>query len=112
MFGIEALDVVIGMIFIYLLFSLFVSITELKTEIDSLRTIQIDRLISSLGLGWEKKQRGTLAQEISDVISKPVAHWKQNLGWLKSVLALSLGAPFWFDLIKKIVNVKNEITKK
>ncbi|MBC7873809.1 MAG: hypothetical protein H7Y01_07435 [Ferruginibacter sp.] len=29
------------------------------------------------------------------------------LGWLLFVLALSLGAPFWFDLLKKIVNIRN-----
>lgn len=29
------------------------------------------------------------------------------LGWLLFILALSLGAPFWFDLLKKIVNIRN-----
>lgn len=29
------------------------------------------------------------------------------LGWALTVLALSLGAPFWFDIMKKIVNVRN-----
>jgi hypothetical protein len=29
------------------------------------------------------------------------------LGWILSTLALSAGAPFWFDLLKKLVNVRN-----
>ncbi len=29
------------------------------------------------------------------------------LGWFITVLALSAGAPFWFDLLKKLVNVRN-----
>ena len=29
------------------------------------------------------------------------------LGWLLSITAISLGAPFWFDLLKKIMNVRN-----
>jgi hypothetical protein len=28
-------------------------------------------------------------------------------GWLISVIILTLGAPFWFDVMKKIVNVRN-----
>ncbi len=29
------------------------------------------------------------------------------LGWLLTVLALSMGAPFWFDLLNKIMNVRS-----
>ncbi len=29
------------------------------------------------------------------------------IGWLVTLLAISLGAPFWFDVINKIVNVRN-----
>jgi hypothetical protein len=32
-------------------------------------------------------------------------------GWLLTALALSLGAPFWFDLLNKIVNVRHGIAK-
>ena len=28
------------------------------------------------------------------------------LGYLVTALAISLGAPFWFDLLRKIVNVR------
>ena len=39
------------------------------------------------------------------------AHWNSLprilLGWLVSGIAISMGAPFWFDLLGKIVNVRN-----
>ena len=28
------------------------------------------------------------------------------LGWLITALAISLGAPFWFDLLTKLVNIR------
>ncbi len=33
------------------------------------------------------------------------------LGWLITALALSLGAPFWFDLLNKFVNVRHGMRK-
>ena len=45
----------------------------------------------------------------ADQISR--AHWNSIprilLGWLVSGIAISMGAPFWFDLLGKIVNVRN-----
>ncbi len=31
------------------------------------------------------------------------SHW---LGWLITAAAVSLGAPFWFDLLNKLVNLR------
>lgn len=37
-----------------------------------------------------------------------VLRWGSRLlGWLLTALALSLGAPFWFDLLGKLVNVRS-----
>jgi hypothetical protein len=49
-----------------------------------------------LGLGWDNgvAQMGPL-----DWLTK-------LLGWVVTALAVSLGAPFWFDLLKKIVNIR------
>jgi hypothetical protein len=35
-------------------------------------------------------------------------HW---IGWLLTALALSLGAPFWFDLLNRLVNVRHTIRR-
>jgi len=37
--------------------------------------------------------------------------WHQLLGWLLTGLALSLGAPFWFDFLNKLVNVRHSMRK-
>ena len=30
------------------------------------------------------------------------------VGWLISILALTLGAPFWFDLLKTVINIRSD----
>jgi hypothetical protein len=38
------------------------------------------------------------------------ANWLLNwLGWLITALAVSLGAPFWFDLLNKLVNIRRAV---
>lgn len=32
--------------------------------------------------------------------------WFTPLGWLLTVLAISMGAPFWFDMLNKIMNIR------
>jgi hypothetical protein len=34
------------------------------------------------------------------------------LGWLVTALALSLGAPFWFDLLNKFIVVRGTVKPK
>jgi len=34
------------------------------------------------------------------------------LGWLVTALALSLGAPFWFDLLNKFIVVRSTVKPK
>jgi hypothetical protein len=33
--------------------------------------------------------------------------WAHGLGWLMTAIAVSMGAPFWFDVLKKFMNVRN-----
>lgn len=40
---------------------------------------------------------------VTDYTPKPF----QLVGWLLTALAASLGAPFWFDLLTKVVNVRH-----
>jgi hypothetical protein len=41
------------------------------------------------------------------VLAKPGQTVQIVIGWLMSGLAISMGAPFWFDLINRVVNVRN-----
>lgn len=59
---------------------------------------EVDELRSPLGMGW---QNINLAQ-------MTVYGWAVKiLGWLITAIAVSLGAPFWFDLLRKIVNLRS-----
>jgi|GEM_PF-1111355 len=49
-----------------------------------------------LPLGPDKRNLETMGGYIR-------RHW---LGWLCSILAISLGAPFWFDLLNKVANLR------
>lgn len=53
----------------------------------------IDNTNKLLGLGWT---------------GDPVdfCWWRNILGWLITALAISLGAPFWFDLLNKLMQLR------
>jgi hypothetical protein len=58
--------------------------------------------IQTLGLpiGWNKKPGDPARVSLSD-------HWGRAIGgWLITFLALSLGAPFWFDALGKIAGLR------
>ncbi|MES2342128.1 MAG: hypothetical protein V4597_10655 [Pseudomonadota bacterium] len=54
-----------------------------------------DDLLRNAPVGWTAPPTLTLAQ----LASVP--------GWLVTALAGMLGAPFWFDLLKKLINIRN-----
>lgn len=44
-------------------------------------------------------------------IGHPLAALRIILGWLLSGIAIAMGAPFWFDLLGKVMNVRNTGSK-
>jgi uncharacterized protein (UPF0333 family) len=63
----------------------------------------------SLPIGWNPNN---LDQQVYIVTNnKKIVHWPNVLtmlaGWFISGIAISMGAPFWFDLLSKVVNVRN-----
>ncbi|REG94458.1 hypothetical protein [Algoriphagus antarcticus] len=68
-----------------------VSFTEQRQFIDSVNT-EISKYNYVLGVSKEAKFTG----------------WT-ILGWLITAFAISLGAPFWFDLLNKLVQVRNSV---
>ena len=50
------------------------------------------RLLGQL-IGWHSGWRSNL-------------NWLTPLGWVLTILAISMGAPFWFDMLNKIMNVR------
>lgn len=69
------------------------SMASLEGLIDN----EINAVKSPLGLGWSDV----------DFSDYDVYDWlAKALGYLVTALAVSLGAPFWFDLLRKIVNIR------
>lgn len=48
-----------------------------------------------------------LQNVVTIVVKYPLALIRILLGWLIAGIAISMGAPFWFDLLGKFVNVRN-----
>lgn len=82
--------------------------TQTRATVDSLEQ-QIRQLIdeeltmasTALGIGWAQAPPVNL---------KSTAWWKYAgqsfLGWVVTAFAITLGAPFWFDLLKKVMNIR------
>lgn len=62
----------------------------------------LDRL--ALPIGWNSTN---LQQQKLAELKWPIPYSKRLVGWLISGLAISMGSSFWFDLLGKIVNIKN-----
>lgn len=62
-----------------------------------------------LPIGWNKmnleQQMGLVKDRRNPVLLN--GYFTMFLGWLTSGIAISMGAPFWFELIGRIVNVRN-----
>jgi hypothetical protein len=73
---------------------------ELEASLENLRDLidqRINYMKSPLGLGWDNV----------DFSGYGVYDWLAKiLGYLVTALAISLGAPFWFDLLRKMVNIR------
>lgn len=75
---------------------------ESMAKLESLIQNQIETVSSPLGLGWKNVDW----EEVGwyDVLIK-------LLGWTVTALAVSLGAPFWFDLLRKLVSIRSSGNK-
>lgn len=74
------------------------SVQQQWDQVNSLIQSEIDQASAPLGLGWHPEDLKKMTP--SDWVIK-------ILGWIVTALAVSLGAPFWFDLLKKLVNIKS-----
>jgi hypothetical protein len=66
-----------------------------KANYRNIKAMYDQTIASPLGLGWGQ--------------SKPADAWgwiTKLIGWLLTGVAVTLGAPFWFDLLKKLISIK------
>jgi hypothetical protein len=61
-------------------------------------------LLGQVMIGWQED-----LQELKAANGTAVASWwgLHALGWFLTMVALSLGAPFWFDMLNKFMNIRN-----
>ncbi len=60
-----------------------------------------------LPIGWQPKpDSNLLCTMIDTVFAKDGSGLTVILGWLATALAVSLGAPFWFDTLQKFMNMR------
>lgn len=63
----------------------------------------------SLPLGWSSANLRQQEDESKrwQLYGVNFGYLKRPVGWILSAIALAMGAPFWFDLLNKFVNVRN-----
>ena len=58
----------------------------------------------SIPIGWSAANR---QQQEDESKEWPFPFVKRVIGWIISGIAISMGASFWFDLLNKVINVRN-----
>lgn len=70
-----------------------------KDQFNTLMNENIAAIRSPLGLGWDTVQW--------PAENKGQWWFYKLIGWLTTAIAVSLGAKFWFDLLRQLVNFRN-----
>ena len=95
--------------------------TMLIQKADSLVKTDLTKTNGLLGLGWEGFSFSKLGQSVQTASKSGI--WSflyfilvgiwiglgKLIGWLVTALAISLGAPFWFDLLNKLMKLRTSI---
>ncbi len=84
-------------------------IDTLQKTADTLIKNDIANINGALGLGWVKDPK---CKDCRICLPKPAGNNRWFfIGWLLTALAISMGAPFWFDLLNKLMKLKGSIGK-
>lgn len=67
-------------------------------QASSLIKNDINNVHHSLGLGWETYDNSSFLNMFYSLV-----------GWMVTALALSLGAPFWFDLLNRLMKLRGSV---
>jgi hypothetical protein len=63
---------------------------------------------SSLPLGWTQSN---LNQQFNSGENIVIQLFKVIMGWGLTAIAISMGSSFWFDILNKLINVRNTGSK-
>lgn len=67
-------------------------------------TIEASSMVN-IPIGWDGRKYALVDAWIH-------GSWTQWIGWLISAIAISFGAPFWFDLLNKLLSAKKALTPR
>ena len=71
---------------------------EIQSEVKNfVNSEEFSKTANILGLGWDQ----------SHLSVNPLVWLRRLLGWFVTALAISLGAPFWFDVLKKLITIQS-----
>jgi hypothetical protein len=77
--------------------------SQQPTTDESLRTLKS----LDLELGWDAAAAPDDSRHLPSKLEEiPSAVGANLLGWLFAIAAVSMGAPFWFDLLKNVINLR------
>jgi hypothetical protein len=76
-----------------------------KEEIRSIEKNLLDEV--SVPLGWNPANLEQQYREEWSFYGWRIPFLKRIFGWILSAIALAMGAPFWFDLLGRVINVRN-----
>lgn len=78
-----------------------------QSKLDCIRE-QVDKSLDPLTLpiGWNSNLSSTQLPKLGEG-KTAFSPLRSLLGWLISAFAISMGAPFWFEILGKIINVRN-----
>ena len=71
--------------------------TELLDQANKLLDEDIKSTNKQLAIGWENSKT---------IYPTSASCWMRLLGWIITAFAISLGAPFWFDMLNKLMKVR------
>jgi hypothetical protein len=68
-----------------------------------------ERQLLGVLTGWdpEWKKLGAAADPSAWIAAFLAIIWNHLLGWVLTAIAVSLGAPFWFDTLNRFINIRN-----
>lgn len=85
---------------------------QLEADLNSVKVAINDVLDTiPLPIGWGEEvlneQIGNTGATSQPALAQIVPYLRRTLGWVVSGIALSMGASFWFDLLGKVIRVRN-----
>jgi len=83
------------------------SLDTLWMQANNLLQNDIANLNKSVGIGW--KCPGNQSQSANEICVCNNFSWYSIIGWIITAFALSLGAPFWFDLLNKLMKLRGAV---